>query len=188
MPGREIQFEMVPLRACGITKNIGAQRASTEWVAFLDSDDIWLPQKIERQLAYTTKNNCLAVGTRHVLVREDKTPYFYAFARNMPMPSSWLAKRELLLRDAFEEKEGHEDADLWERWGRQVRIGILPAYLIHYRVRETSLSSTCSNPNTWKRRKEHFARAAKNPILRQMFLFLSRLAGLFYLPVQRLSA
>jgi glycosyltransferase involved in cell wall biosynthesis len=32
-------------------RNRGALDAATEWVAFLDDDDEWLPEKIERQLA-----------------------------------------------------------------------------------------------------------------------------------------
>jgi len=183
--GIEAQFETVPLSPCGVTRNLGVQRASTEWVAFLDADDIWLPRKIELQLAYAIKNECLAVGTRHVLVNDDKTPYFYAFARNMPMPSSWLAKRDLLLGEPFWDRREYEDADLWQRLNRQIRTGTLPEYLIYYRVHAASLSSTFVNPNTAKRRKERFAGAARNPLLRRLFLFLSRVAGLFYLPIQR---
>jgi glycosyltransferase involved in cell wall biosynthesis len=32
-------------------RNIGVQNARTEWIAFLDDDDEWLPSKIEKQLA-----------------------------------------------------------------------------------------------------------------------------------------
>jgi glycosyltransferase involved in cell wall biosynthesis len=32
-------------------RNFAATRASGEWIAFLDDDDIWLPTKLERQLA-----------------------------------------------------------------------------------------------------------------------------------------
>lgn len=32
-------------------RNIGVQNARTEWIAFLDDDDEWLPSKVEKQLA-----------------------------------------------------------------------------------------------------------------------------------------
>ncbi len=35
----------------GVARNTGALAGSGEWVAFLDDDDEWLPEKLERQLA-----------------------------------------------------------------------------------------------------------------------------------------
>jgi glycosyltransferase involved in cell wall biosynthesis len=35
----------------GQARNIGAARATAPWLAFLDDDDEWLPEKLERQLA-----------------------------------------------------------------------------------------------------------------------------------------
>lgn len=47
------------------TRNMGAaearnealRRAKGRWIAFLDSDDLWQPTKLERQLQFMTKNN-----------------------------------------------------------------------------------------------------------------------------------
>jgi glycosyltransferase involved in cell wall biosynthesis len=179
--GIDAQIETTHLSPCGITKNFGVQRASTEWIAFLDADDVWFPRKIELQLAHASKHSCAAVGARHILVDGDAGPFFYAFARNMPMPSSWLVKRDLLLQEPFSDRTQYDDAELWARFNRRTPTRTLREYLIYYRVSPGSHSSSYSPP---KMRKQWFARAARNPILRRAFLALSRGAGTLYLPVQ----
>ena len=39
-----------------ITRNNALKRASGKWIAFLDSDDLWLPTKLERQLSFMLNN------------------------------------------------------------------------------------------------------------------------------------
>lgn len=39
------------------TRNRGIERVTGKYVAFLDSDDLWLPNKLEEQLAIMEKNN-----------------------------------------------------------------------------------------------------------------------------------
>lgn len=40
-----------------ITRNNALRRASGRWMAFLDSDDLWRPEKLERQLEFMVKND-----------------------------------------------------------------------------------------------------------------------------------
>ena len=40
-----------------ITRNNALKRANGRWIAFLDSDDLWLPEKLERQLKFMVQNN-----------------------------------------------------------------------------------------------------------------------------------
>ncbi len=52
-----INYECNPVYSgAAITRNKALCRASGRWIAFLDSDDLWLPEKLERQLDFMVKN------------------------------------------------------------------------------------------------------------------------------------
>jgi glycosyltransferase involved in cell wall biosynthesis len=170
-----IEIRRVPLRPPGIVRNAAVDEVETEWVAFLDGDDVWLPRKVETQLAYAHQHDRIALGARHLLVREDGKPFFYGFAREMPMPSSWLIRRELLLEERFSDRLVFEDAELWQRFRGRTTPVTLKEHLIHYRVRRVSLSTPGSFE---KRRKYVFARMSRFPAARGILLAASRAGAL----------
>ena len=44
-------------KGSAVSRNIALQKASGRWIAFLDSDDLWHPEKLEKQIEFMKKNN-----------------------------------------------------------------------------------------------------------------------------------
>lgn len=176
---REVQIIRMPLKPVGLVRNAAAAGIETSWLAFLDGDDTWHPRKIERQLKFAAQNHLQAVGSRHLLIQEDNRPYFYAFARTMPMPSSLLVRRELFAAEPFQDLARWEDSELWTRYRKMGVARTMKDYLIGYRVRRNSLSTSFSPA---KKRKYLLARLASVPAMRPPILLASRLLACVVAP------
>jgi teichuronic acid biosynthesis glycosyltransferase TuaG len=58
--------------AQGMTRQEGVQEAKGTWIAFLDDDDFFLPEKIEKQLAFMKKNDVLFCSTNMFFIKHNK--------------------------------------------------------------------------------------------------------------------
>lgn len=54
-----------------VTRNNAIKRSEGHFLAFLDSDDIWLPEKLEKQLDFMIDNNCDFSFARYEHIDED---------------------------------------------------------------------------------------------------------------------
>jgi glycosyltransferase involved in cell wall biosynthesis len=85
----QIHFLSQPNQGASVARNTGIAKAKGEYTAFLDSDDIWLPEKLEWQMRALEqlKNECGACVTDARLVNQsgmDIGSSFRAHGKNYP--------------------------------------------------------------------------------------------------------
>lgn len=141
--------------AVGVTKNrnIGIDLASGEYLAFLDADDQWLPEKLALQLAlmektqtpisYTGQENIAMDGGRllSVTLAPGRTSYADLLANNCMACSSVMIRRDFLGDLRFENNLA-EDMVLWLKLLKKTPFarGVVEP-LLRYRVVSGSRSS-----------------------------------------------
>lgn len=140
-------------------RNAGARLASGEWLAFLDADDIWVPEKLERQIgacngcdiAYSDRLHFGPAAARVCRRQSDVAAlpagdiFEHLVLGNCVTLSSLLIRKRL-----FEDLGGFdEDPDLravedWEFLIRCAAAGhhfsLCPDALVHYRLHPQSIS------------------------------------------------
>ena len=57
-----------------LTRNKAMRKAQGEWIAFLDSDDLWMPEKLERQIDFMKKNGYTFSYTEYEKIDEEDNP------------------------------------------------------------------------------------------------------------------
>ena len=57
-----------------ISRNRALREAKGKWIAFLDSDDLWLPEKLERQICFMEKNGYHFSYTNYEEIDENDWP------------------------------------------------------------------------------------------------------------------
>jgi glycosyltransferase involved in cell wall biosynthesis len=60
-------------KGAGAARNRALKEAKFEYVAFLDADDEWLPEKLERSIIELEKNNCILVSHDYIRCEPDGT-------------------------------------------------------------------------------------------------------------------
>lgn len=133
-------------------RNVGLDQARGSYIAFLDADDLWLPDKLERQLAFlrTRRLGVCGAGVRLINAKGERlgervpsgpVTYSSLLACNRLILSTVLLRAEVLGGRRFE-PIGHEDYLLWLELARDgVSMAVLPEVLGQYRKHAGSVSA-----------------------------------------------
>ena len=163
------------------TRNLGIEHAKGRYLAFLDSDDIWHPDKLEKQITFMQERQIALSYTTYTLVYEEsgkrslfevpeQTDYKALLKRPVIGCSTAIYDTKLLGKVYFPIIKKRQDFALWLKILREHG----PAYglqesLVDYAVRPNSLSSNRLSAvhYTWKVYRE----IEKLPLYKSLYYF-----------------
>ena len=67
----------------GFSRNIGIERSNGKYIAFLDADDTWSPDKLKSQISFMKQNNYKVSHTSYYILDEKKKLIGYRKARDL---------------------------------------------------------------------------------------------------------
>jgi glycosyltransferase involved in cell wall biosynthesis len=141
-----MRIERTPNRGPAAARNTGVAMAAARFVAFLDSDDLWLPYKLNRQIAFMREHReCAISQTEEIWMRNGRRVNPGARHRKragdlfadslltcLISPSAVIMRTDLF-REAGgfdEDMAAAEDYDLWLRLLTDHEVGLIDEQLV----------------------------------------------------------
>ncbi|OGS69456.1 MAG: glycosyl transferase [Flavobacteria bacterium RIFCSPLOWO2_12_FULL_31_7] len=157
-------FKLDKNSGAGVARNFAIQQASGNYIAFLDADDMWKPQKLEKQLRFMQSQNIPftfsfyetidEVGNlkNEILTTPSKITYKQLYYCNWIGNLTGIYSVDFFGKLPISSLKKRQDWMLWLQIVKQIQTAIpVPESLAYYRVREDSISAS-----KWKLIKYNF--------------------------------
>lgn len=156
-------YSLLKNKGVANARNVALKKAAGRYVAFLDSDDIWLPEKLEKQIGFMKKNNYVFTYHNYRTVKVGNNDLGKIF--NVPLKidyeeflkgnntgsclSTCIDRK--VIGHIWMPEEKHEDYICWLNIFRKYRIkGYgMNECLAYYRVGKKSVSSNKVKSAYW---------------------------------------
>lgn len=138
-----------------LSRNEGIKIASGKYIAFLDADDICMPDRIEAELKYLEEKRCdMICGGRHLIdeqgniiksfeaeMTEQRLLAYLPYINYVYNSTVLIEKRVLDNLGGYRDYPGGHDYELWMRVREAgYKIGYLDKDVLGYRIRSNSIT------------------------------------------------
>jgi glycosyltransferase involved in cell wall biosynthesis len=159
---RRIKLFQMPFNSgTAKARNLAIQKAQGEYIAFLDSDDLWLPEKLEKQILCMQEHNISLCYTSYKVIDEyDKIiGYFNAtdtvtykeMLKTSIIGTSTMIYNCRILGKRYFNTHGHEDYTFKLHILKDIPYAKnIDEYLTQYRISSTSLSANKLKAASWQ--------------------------------------
>ena len=183
------------------SRNLAIQNAKGEFISFLDTDDLWQKDKLEKQMNFFSKNEDFEiVYSNYYIYDESKKKKFIKF--NKVLPSGIVFKQLLrnytvgivsicLRKSIFKDNSFNDnfdiigDFDLFLRLSENNKIGYMHDILAVYRLHESNLSKKKIDQHiielqTWVKANEDRAKYKGNLKYIKFYILKLKLINFFH--------
>ena len=159
--GPPVRVARQPNRGESVARNRGVRESRGDWIAFLDADDAWLPNRIEAQFAQSPPDavamhcNLIFFGVENYTTRIEDTPADLRYSpaelccRNwFHTPSATIVRRDAC--PSFPEQVRYgEDLLFFLELAQAGRVSLCTEPLVRYRQHRSAQSSRAETRVGW---------------------------------------
>lgn len=178
-------FKNIQNSGAAVSRNNSIKHATGDFIAFIDSDDLWLPEKLEKQVAFMEENNIDFSFTAYEIIDADGNPTGQKVDTHLTSPVTYedmLRKKAtlgcstvMLRRSAFDDitmpliRTG-QDYGLWLKLLKTgAKAYPMPEVLTQYRILPNSISR--NKVKKAKRQWQIYREIEKLPLLKSIECF-----------------